>query len=227
MRPVVWPLFFCAAASAAALLWSGDALAKEKKPKEDFEPTAAVTPSPAAEPNGSIFQVENGYAPLTSGMRAAKVGDVLTISLLERTTAGISNSTGTNKDGSVGLTPPTTGPLSLISSSDVNMGGNQSFKGKGDTAQSNTLSGELSVTIAAVYPNGTMLVKGEKRLALNRGDEFVQFSGIVRAADINADNRVLSSRVADAKINYKGKGDIARSSSQGWLQRFFSIISPF
>lgn len=207
--------------------FSGAAIAKEKKPKETFEPTIAVAPPPAAEPNGSIFQVENGYAPLTSGMRAARVGDVLTIMLQERITAGISNSTGTNKDGSIGLSPPTSGPLSVISSTDLNMGGNQSFKGKGDAAQSNTLSGELSVTIAAVYPNGTMLVKGEKRLALNRGDEFVQFSGIVRTADINSDNRVLSSRVADARINYKGKGDIARSSSQGWLQRFFSIISPF
>lgn len=215
------------AACIAGLLCAGDAIAKDKKPQETFEATASVIPPTATAPNGSIFQVENGYAPLTSGMRAAKLGDVLTIALLERTSAGISNSTGTNKDGSFGLTVPTTGPLSVISSTDLNMGGNQSFKGKGDAAQSNTLTGELSVTIAAVYPNGTMLVKGEKRIALNRGDEVVQFSGIVRAADINADNRILSSRVADAKINYKGKGDIARSSSQGWLQRFFSIISPF
>lgn len=211
----------------AGLAFSGAAIAKDKKPKETFEPTVSVAPPPVAEANGSIFQVEAGYAPLTSGQRAARVGDVLTIQLLERTTAGITNSTDTGKDGSFGLTPPATGPLSLFDPSDVNISGNQSFKGKGNAAQSNTLSGELSVTIAAVYPNGTMLVKGEKRVALNRGDEFVQFSGIVRAADISADNRVVSTRVADAKINYKGKGDIARSSSQGWLQRFFSIISPF
>ena len=72
-----------------------------------------------------------------------------------------------------------------------------------------------------------MLVRGEKALTLNRGDEFVQISGLVRPADITPDNRVLSTRVADAKITYTGKGEIARASRQGWLQRFFSMISPF
>ncbi|MGB5078491.1 MAG: flagellar basal body L-ring protein FlgH [Sphingorhabdus sp.] len=200
--------------------------AKQKPPPEVFD----ATPVPVAEtipvPNGSIYQA-GGYAALTSGLRASRVGDVLTITLQERTNAGITNSTGTNRSGNIGLSPPSSGPLSLISSTDVNMGGDQSFKGKGDTVQSNSLTGEVSVTIAAVYPNGTMLVKGEKRLALNRGDEIVQFSGIVRSADITSDNRVPSWRVADAKINYRGRGDVARASRQGWLQRFFSVISPF
>ena len=131
------------------------------------------------------------------------------------------------RDGSVGLTPPATGPLSLFNPSDVGASGNQAFKGKGDASQSNALSGEVSVTVAAVYPNGTMLVKGEKLLTLNRGDERVQISGIVRAIDVSPDNRVLSTRVANANIRYVGKGEIARASKQGWLQRFFSIISPF
>ena len=64
-------------------------------------------------------------------------------------------------------------------------------------------------------------------LTLNRGDERVQISGIVRAIDISPDNRILSTRVANAHIRYVGKGEIARASRQGWLQRFFSIISPF
>jgi flagellar L-ring protein precursor FlgH len=72
-----------------------------------------------------------------------------------------------------------------------------------------------------------MRVAGEKLLTLNRGDERVQFSGLIRAADISADNRVFSSRVADARIRYTGKGEIARASKQGWLQRFFSRVSPF
>ena len=83
------------------------------------------------------------------------------------------------------------------------------------------------MTIAEVYPNGTMLVKGEKLLTLNRGDERVQISGLVRAIDIGPDNRILSTRVANAHIRYVRKGEIARASKQGWLQRFFSIISPF
>ena len=215
---------FCAV--ALLLGASSAAHAKSKEPPEVFAPTPAAIAETVAVPNGAIFQA-GGYAALTSGMRASRVGDVLTITLQERTNAGINNSTGTNRAGNIGLAPPTSGPLSLISPSDINMGGDQSFKGKGDIVQSNTLTGEVSVIIAAVYPNGTMLVKGEKRLALNRGDETVQFSGIVRSADITADNRVPSWRVADAKINYRGKGDVARASRQGWLQRFFSIVSPF
>jgi len=148
--------------------------------------------------------------------------------LVERTQATKSNSADTNRSGSLGLTPPATGPLSkLFSASDVSMGGNNTFTGKGAATQSNALNGEITVTVAAAYANGTMLVKGEKALTLNRGDEFIQISGLVRQADIGPDNRILSTRVADAKIIYTGKGEIARASRQGWLQRFFTMISPF
>jgi flagellar L-ring protein precursor FlgH len=81
--------------------------------------------------------------------------------------------------------------------------------------------------VAEVYPNGTMLVRGEKTIRLNRGDEFVRVAGIVRQSDVTADNRIPSTRVADASITYTGKGEIARASRQGWLQRFFSVVSPF
>jgi flagellar L-ring protein FlgH len=201
------------------------AFAKEGKIAENFTPTAPVVPVNVPT-NGAIFLSDN-YSPLTSGARASRVGDLLTIILVERMSASKSNSATTGRTGSVGLTPPTTGPLNLFSPSDVNISGDQSFKGKGEASQSNALSGEVSVTVAAIYPNGTMLVKGEKFVTLNRGDEKVQFSGIVRLADISVDNRVPSTRVADARIRYTGKGEIARGSSQGWLQRFFSRISPF
>ncbi|MDO9362455.1 MAG: flagellar basal body L-ring protein FlgH [Sphingopyxis sp.] len=200
------------------------ALAKDKLPPETFAATVPVAPAPLPG-NGSIFQ--GAYVPLTSGGRAGAIGDIVTIQLVERTAATKSNAAGTQRDGSVSLTPPATGPLSLFNPSDIGMGGGQQFKGKGDASQSNALSGEVSVTIAAIYPNGTMLVRGEKLLTLNRGDERVQISGIIRAIDISPDNRVLSTRVADANIRYVGKGEIARASKQGWLQRFFSIISPF
>ncbi|MGB3847822.1 MAG: flagellar basal body L-ring protein FlgH [Sphingopyxis sp.] len=209
-----------------AVALPGAAQAKKDKIAPDAFSVTLPEPVPPAPPaNGSIFQ--GGYVPLTSGARAGQVGDILTIQLVERTMAAKSNSAGTTRDGNIGLTPPTTGPLSLFDPSDVAMGGGSQFKGKGEATQSNTLSGEVTVTVAAVYPNGTMLVKGEKLLTLNRGDERVQIAGIVRSADIGPDNRVLSTRVANAHIRYVGKGEIARASQQGWLQRFFSIISPF
>jgi flagellar L-ring protein precursor FlgH len=208
----------------ALVLAPAPAFAKDKVAPDAFAVTMPAPP-PAAPANGAIFQ--GGYVPLTSGGRAGAVGDIITIQLVERTAATKSNAAQTQRDGNIGLTPPTTGPLSLFNPSDVAMGGGQQFKGKGDASQSNALSGEVSVTIAEVYPNGTMLVKGEKLLTLNRGDERVQISGLVRAIDIGPDNRILSTRVANAHIRYVGKGEIARASKQGWLQRFFSIISPF
>lgn len=207
-------------AGAAFLL-----MAAGKKPSP-YEPSFAPPPPPA-QANGSIFQASRGYAPLTSGTRASMVGDLLTVVLVERTQAAKTAVASTGRAGDIGLSPPVTGPLSLFTPEEFNMGGDSKFDGKGQAAQSNTLSGEISVTVAEVFPNGTMLVRGEKLIRLNRGDEFIRFAGIVRQADVTADNRVPSTRVADADITYSGKGEIARASRQGWLQRFFSMVSPF
>ncbi|MDO6416549.1 flagellar basal body L-ring protein FlgH [Sphingomonas sp. BIUV-7] len=200
-------------------------LAKAKD-KPSYAPSYSP---PAAAPvaDGAIFHAAFGYAPLTSGTRAAMVGDVVTILLVEKTQALKSNSANTDRSGSISLTPPVTGPLDFIKGTDIGTSGGGKFDGKGNAAQSNSLNGEISVTIAQVYPNGTMLIRGEKQLTLNRGDEQIQISGIIRPNDISFDNRVLSTRVADARITYTGKGEIARASSQGWLGRFFSRVSPF
>lgn len=208
------------AAAAFVLLTAG------RKPAQDFTPTYPVAPE-ALPANGAIFQPARGYAPLTSGNRAAVAGDLLTVVLVERTQAAKSATANTGRTGSIGLSPPVKGPLSLFTPEEFNMGGQSAFDGKGQAAQSNLLTGEISVTVAAVYPNGTMLVRGEKQVRLNQGDEFIRLSGLVRQVDIGPDNRIASTRVANAQITYTGKGDIARASHQGWLQHFFSIISPF
>jgi flagellar L-ring protein precursor FlgH len=222
-----WAAGFAVLAAAGLIAFSGGrAEAKKSNPDAGYAPTYSqpLKPRPA---NGAIFQIDDGYAPLTSGARAARVGDMLTIVLAERTQASKSNAAKTDRSGSIGLTPPATGPLSLFEPTDVSASGANSFNGKGESTQSNQLNGEISVTVAEVYPNGTMLVRGEKLLTLNRGDENIRISGIVRDADITADNRVSSTRVANARITYAGKGEIARASKQGWLQRFFTMISPF
>ena len=198
-----------------------------KAPKESYEPTLPPVPVQAQPANGAIFQASGGYTPLTSGQRAGQVGDIVTIVLVERTQAAKSNAASLDRSGDIGLTPPTTGPLSVFNPSDVAMGGDQTFGGKGEATQSNRLTGEITVTVAAVYPNGNMLVRGEKRVTLNRGDEFIRISGLIRPSDIGPDNRIASTRVADANITYSGKGQLARASQQGWLQRFFSRVSPF
>ena len=199
----------------------------KKKAKEDFSAPPLPAPRAPAPANGSIFQPQEGYAALYEGTRARRVGDPLTIVLVENMSASKSSSSKLDSGGGFGLTPPSTGPLNLFKGTDASMSGNRNFNGKGTADQSNSLSGEVSVTVVEVYPNGTMLVQGQKRVTLNRGDEFVQIKGVVRVADISADNRVLSTRVADARIAYTGKGDVARAGRQGWLSRFFQVISPF
>lgn len=218
------------AAIVAAIAIAAPAKAQlfgKKGPKEDFTVTLPVAPAVPAPANGSIFQASEGYAALHEGTRARRVGDPLTIVLVERTSASKSAGSQLDSGGGFSITPPSTGALSLFKESDASIGGKRNFKGAGTADQSNALSGEISVTVAAVYPNGTMLVQGQKRVTLNRGDEFIQIKGLVRPSDIDANNRIASTRVADARIAYTGKGDVARASRQGWLGRFFSVISPF
>jgi flagellar L-ring protein precursor FlgH len=208
--------------AAEARLFGG-----KKAPPVDF---SAAQPAPVAPPaiaNGSIFQADAGYAALYEGSRARRVGDPLTIVLVERTAASKSASSNLDSGGGLSITPPTTGIASLFKQTDASASTTRNFKGTGATDQANSLTGEVSVTVAQVFPNGTMLVQGQKRVTLNRGDEFVQIRGLIRVADIDADNRVASTRVADAQIAYTGKGDVARASRQGWLGRFFSVVSPF
>ncbi len=207
---------------------AGARLLKHKAPPEDFTAVRAPVAPPAPAPaNGSIFQSTDGYAALYEGTRAKRVGDPLTIVLVENTAASKSATSKLDSSGGFGITPPTTGALSLFKGTDASVSGNRNFNGGGTAGQANSLSGEVSVTVAQVLPNGTMLVQGEKRVTLNRGDEWVRIKGLVRTADIATDNRVLSTRVADAQISYTGKGDVARASRQGWLSRFFGVISPF
>jgi flagellar L-ring protein precursor FlgH len=210
---------------ADALIIAACLFCSHHQPQQEYRPAPPPAPPPPVA-NGAIFQPENGYAPLTSGQRAAQVGDVITIVLVERTQGTSTSTSATDHNGSIGLTPPTTGPLSLFSPTDASMGGNSTFTGHGQTGQSNSLVGEISVVISEVLPNGTMRIRGEKLLRINRGNETIRISGIVRPGDIAADNRVASTRVADARIDYVGRGEISRASRQGWLQRFFSILSP-
>jgi flagellar L-ring protein precursor FlgH len=213
---------------AIACLFATPSHARSRKLPADVEFAPMMPAAPVAMPaDGAIFHAVNGYAPLTSGARAATVGDTLTIALVERMQAVKTNSASTDRTGSIGITPPTTGPLNFFKPSDVSTGANGTFNGKGQATQSNALNGEVTVTVAQVLPNGNLLVRGQKLVTLNRGDEHIRISGIVRPADILPDNRVLSTRVADARIAYSGSGEIARASRQGWLGRFFSRVAPF
>ena len=213
------------ACSIAWVALASAAPAHAKKPPKGFEP-AAPAPSIAPRADGSIFAVNAGYTPLVTGSYAHNVGDVLTIALNETVQTTKTAGTKTQRTGSASLTPPTAGPLA-INPNALNASGTSSFNGSGNTTQTSNFTGTIAVTIAEVRPNGTAMVKGEKRMLLSQGEEWVQFSGIVRLADIDQTNTVQSGQVANAHIEYAGNGAITRSAREGWLLKFFNQISPF
>lgn len=206
------------------LLAAPTALAKPQ-PKPGFEPALPAVEAPRMA-DGSIFNASAGYAALIEGNRARRVGDPLSILLVESVTTSKSAGSKTQRNGGFSVTPPPEGPLS-INPNALKASGQSSFNGSGNASQTSAIEGELSVTIAEVRPNGTALVRGEKRMLLSQGEEWIQFSGIVRLVDIGEANRVLSTRVADARIEYSGRGSVQRAGREGWLLRFFNIISPF
>ncbi len=190
-------------------------------------PAPAVVAGGNGASQGAIFQVSQGYSGLVTGTRARALGDMVTIRLVENTTTSKSTSSQTQRSGSFGITPPTAGPLDFLNPNALNASGEGSFNGGGTAAQQSQLSGTVAVTIAAIYPNGTAEVVGEKQMSLSQGDEWVQFAGRIRLVDIDADNTLPSSRVANARVIYSGKGQVQQASRPGWLSRFFNAVSPF
>ncbi len=189
-----------------------------------FAPTYPPDPT-SSQNNGAIYQ--SGYdVALFQDNKSRHVGDVLTIVLQEQTAATKSATTDAAKATSVAIGAPTVfgAPVTYNGKSILSAGAASAntFTGKGDSSQSNSLTGNISVTVERVLSNGNLVVRGEKSLTLNQGKEFVQISGIVRQVDISTSNTVLSTQLADAHIAYSGRGAINDSSTMGWMARFFN-----
>jgi flagellar L-ring protein precursor FlgH len=78
------------------------------------------------------------------------------------------------------------------------------------------------VHVLKVLPNGNLMIRGEKWLTLNNGDEYIRLTGVIRPKDINSNNTILSTKVANARIQYAGTGSFADANEQGWLTKFFN-----
>jgi flagellar L-ring protein precursor FlgH len=199
-------------------------------PKDDDGMSWAAEPAPKPS-NGAIYQSGREVA-LFENPIAHHVGDIVTIVLNEQTQAQKTSSTNTNKATSVALPGMTILGKALtvhgVPIMSNNIADTTKFAGEGDSAQSNSLQGFVTVTVQKVLPNGNLFVKGEKWIGINQGQEYVRLSGIIRPIDLASDNSINSSQVANAKISYGGKGALADANAQGWLSRFFnSPWTPF
>ncbi|MEE7626833.1 flagellar basal body L-ring protein FlgH [Methylobacter sp. Wu8] len=193
-----------------------------------FAPVAPADLRPPVQSSGSIYQA--GYdMRLFEDHTAKRVGDVLTITLLERTQAQKTDDFDAKKNTAMSAEVPSMFGIaaSALTGQSVRttLASKKEFTGTGSADQSNSLTGDISVTVVSVLPNGNLSVRGEKRVTLNQGDEFVRLSGIVRPVDINAANIITSDKVADVTIMYVGEGAIADASKMGWLARI--LQSPW
>lgn len=181
--------------------------------------------------NGSIFQPGRSVR-LFEDNKAFRIGDLLSITLSEATQASKSAATTTGKSDDISLgvtallgTVPTYKGDAIF---DNTLEAEREFDGSGDSAQSNSLQGEITVMVNDILPNGTLVVRGEKIIGLNQGSEFIRISGLVRPQDVSAGNVVFSRKLANARIYYGGGGVIAEANTKGWLSRLFdSPMFPF
>ena len=182
---------------------------------------------PAHANAGAIYQPAT-YRPLLEDHRARNIGDVITININEKVSASKTASSTANREGSMDFVVPDAqiggkgikgGSLSAKSKND--------FEGKGDSAANNVFTGQITVTVIDVLPNGNLVVAGEKQIGINQGSEFVRLSGVVDPRYILAGNLVSSTQVADARLEYRGAGYINEAQTLGWLSRIFMTVMPF
>lgn len=198
-----------------------------QQPAKVEQPVQVAMANPA--PTGSLYSAST-YRPMFEDNRARFVGDILTIQISESIDATQSNSMSASRSDSTAVDVPVISNffnLGTTPSLSVSASGDKSFDGSGTTAANNTLVGTLTVSVTDVLPNGYLRVIGEKQIGTNREVSYLKFYGVVNPVDIRVGNTVSSSKVADARIEYRGKGAIDSAVAMGWLSRFFLTVLPF
>jgi len=214
-----------------AIILSGCMTNNKPKPGDPYyAPTISSAQTLPQRTDGSLYQEVNGLS-LFGDRKAHFVGDVITIMLSESTVSKKSSNVNVKKDNNTSFNGGALlGNVPTLKGMDfeTNMSQNRKFGGNSGADQSNSLQGNITVTVAEIMPNGNLVVRGEKWMTLNSGDEFIRISGIARPDDVAPDNTILSTRLANAKISYSGTGTLADSQNMGWLAKFFnSPIWPF
>jgi len=191
----------------------------------DFAPILPEMEETSIIPTGSLFKT-NYVNNIYSDSKAHRVGDIISVILSESTQAQKNAKTELKKENSAQLDPiiGLGGAAVNFKNDALQFGFKQGsdFKGDSKTNQGNSLSGNISVHVLRVLPNGNLMIRGEKWMSLNNGDEYIRLTGIIRAQDISSGNTIISSKIANARIQYAGTGTFADTQEQGWLSKFFS-----
>jgi flagellar L-ring protein precursor FlgH len=177
--------------------------------------------------NGAIYQAA-AYRPLFEDRRARLVGDVLTIVISEKTQAGKQASSNAAKTSAIDSSISTVVglPLKTFQGLGVNAEASTQYDDESKLNSSNTFSGNITVTVIEVLPNGNLVVAGEEQIALDKGTEYVRLSGVVQPDTIQAGNTVASAKVADARIEYRTSAKFDKAEMMSWMARFFLSFIP-
>ncbi len=199
--------------------------------EESYDPPYPAEPAYTPPTSGAIYN-DGAEVRLFEDRKASRVGDILTVSLREQTNASKNSQTATAKTTEASLGNPTVFGRALSKDGtplfDGSLSGESSFDGAGSSSQSNSLLGDITVTVVQRLPNGNLRIRGEKWVTLNQGREFIRLSGIIRPDDIEPDNSLQSYRIADAQITYSSKGVLAAANRMGPISRFFnSVFHPY
>jgi flagellar L-ring protein FlgH len=171
--------------------------------------------------------------------KAAKVGDIITVTIDENATSTQSATTNTSKDSSIDMqTPNVLGlPSSFGVQNFLNLGTQfdptinatiaNSMQGTGTVTRNGTLSATISALITDIVPSGNLRIEGRRSVTINNEEQIMVLRGIVRPQDINFDNTIPSTLIADASISYTGEGVVADEQRKGWLAKVLSKVWPF
>jgi flagellar L-ring protein precursor FlgH len=199
-------------------------------------PPVETYAKPALRTEGSLFN-EDSRPDFFSDMKAQRIGDIVTINIVEtskaskaaNTATGRSNSVNSSVDALFGFEEegklPTPGGLNLMKG--VNLSSSSKFSGTGSTSRNENITAKISARIIQVLPNNNLVIRGSQEILVNNEKQYITVQGVVRPADIATDNSVLSTYLADARIEYTGQGDISNKQKQGWLSRAIDAIWPF
>lgn len=180
--------------------------------------------------NGSLFSANRQGAYMFADQRAMRVGDIVTIRISEQANAKRGAATELSRDGSAGLHLDSFFELMRLAGAqpDLLKGSLATgFKGQGNTSRTEKLEATVPAVVRRRLPNGNLFIEGHRVVLVNAEEHHFYVSGVIRPVDIAGDNSVPSYLVADAEIEFTGRGVITEKQRPGWISRGLDYAAPF
>lgn len=219
---------------AAGCMAHQSPVVQAQAPSMPLAPMAAP-PAPPVSPT-SLWNDNGPHASLFANAKARRVGDIVTVKIVEASQAANNATTDTSRESSISAgidnffnleskfpaTRPGFNPFAKVKGSL-----SSDFKGDGSTERSGNLTAQMTARVTEVMPNGNLRIIGAREITVNHERQTIVLTGLVRSRDISADNEVLSTYIADAQIAYSGTGVVMDRQRPGWLGRALDVIWPF